>query len=98
MSETITLGEVIKHQGRPFRIVRVVKSISLLETEGGICSVLDEAYLELKGTNGEIEFLELTSEEKPYNGESCPIRALSPLWKEKNIHASHETDRSEGSS
>lgn len=98
MSETIQLGETVKYKNMPFRIVRVVKSISLLETESGVCSILDETYLELKGHNGEIDFLELTSEEKPYVGPSCPIKALAPLWKEKGSHATDETNRSESSS
>ncbi len=74
------LGDVIQYDGRPFRIVRVIdKSISLFEQPDGICTVVEESYVELKGSDNSIEFLVINKQTRPYEGEPQPIKALDPI-------------------
>lgn len=46
--------------------------------------IIHESYMQLKGPNGEIDFIVHQSEKLPYSGDPSPIKALSPLpWRAK---------------
>jgi hypothetical protein len=84
----LILGEVIKHENKPWRVVRIIeKSRTLFEPEQGEGApfILEESYVELKGPEGDINFIVLAEEKQPYTGPSCPILGLSPVTKQKGV-------------
>jgi hypothetical protein len=74
VSTQVHIGEHISHKGLPHRVVRIVKSISLMRRDGKDI-VVDEAYFQLKGPSGEIDFHELYKTEGEYKGELSEITA-----------------------
>ena len=74
----IELGDTIPFKGQQFRVIRIVDhSLTLYQHENRL-SVVDEVYLELKGDDGSIDFLEVSKEERPYTGKLGVIRGLEP--------------------
>jgi len=80
VSEQLTLGNTITHKGRQYRVVRVIDhSQTLFEEEDGKTFVEDTSYLELKGEDGDVDFIFLVQAVKPYEGPSSVIKGLAPF-------------------
>ncbi len=94
----LTLGDLIKHKGNPARVVRIVsRSLTLFEPEDGTPYIMEESYVELKGSNGGIDFLMLTEERHTYDGpEHCPIRGLDPISVSKKGEEKSDEENSAG--
>lgn len=75
LGETIVVGDV------QYRVVRVVnKSLTLFQGAEGVY-IIEESYLELKGSDGGIDFIELDRKKLAYTGPSSTIKALEPIQK-----------------
>lgn len=83
MSKEYALGKQLEVEGEAYRVVRIVQNSQSLHTsEDKKEYVLEESYLELKSAKGEIEFIALHSEQKPYEGEASKITAPALIpWK-----------------
>jgi hypothetical protein len=59
------------------------KSISLFEDETS-CYIVEEAYVELRGQNGETEFVTLIEKESPFTGKTSSLKGLPTVpWRIK---------------
>ncbi len=75
---TTNLGDTVKVGDIHLRVVRVInKSLTLYEGPKRPY-IVEESYLELKGSDGSIEFIQLDKQELPYTGASSVIKALEP--------------------
>jgi hypothetical protein len=93
VSIQVKLGEVIQHEGTPWRVVRIVTHDYSLFEEEGIAGnrpsqppyTLEESYIMLKDVDGKVDFIVLSSNKKPYEGEPSPIKALKPIvWRKES--------------
>jgi hypothetical protein len=77
------IGDIILRGKEEWRIVRVVKSRSLIEDSNEVslntCYVLEEHYLELRNSEGKVEFETLGVLNIPYEGEVSHIKGLAPV-------------------
>lgn len=75
----VELGDTIPLKGQNWRVVRIIDhSLTLIEFEGKNF-VVDEVYIELKGNDGSIDFIQVDKEQRPYEGQPSVIRALEPV-------------------
>lgn len=73
------IGTTVKHKEEDYRVVRIIgASTSLFEDDKG-AYIQVESYVELKGTDGSIDFVTLEMERKPYEGGPSMIKGLSPI-------------------
>lgn len=78
----VNLGDTIELEDRSYRVVRIItSSATLFEDESG-CYVLIESYIQLKGSDNSVRFIELSEHREDYTGKSSHIRALTPIGKE----------------
>lgn len=76
------LGEEIEREGKKWRVVRITKQTSLFEDLKGQTEVVDEHLLQLKSSEGEIDFEVLSSERLSYDGPYSQIKAPEPIvWR-----------------
>lgn len=73
------LGLEIQLEKEKYRIVRIIERSHSLHAEGDKEMVIDESYIELKGQSGEIEFVTLSSDKKPYEGPKSTIAAPTAI-------------------
>lgn len=82
MTLSVNLGDEYIIDAVTYRVVRIVNQDALFESEDSGCEVVSEHLLELKGSEGQIEFVVLSSERKMYNGAESKIKAPEPInWK-----------------
>lgn len=78
------LGHELQYQDQTWRIVRIIAwDKSLFEDETGTYEV-NESYVQIKSTAGQIDHIVLDSTKLPYTGPASTIKALEPLsWRPK---------------
>ena len=73
------LGAIVTHKDEQYRVVRIIgQSTSLFESETG-AYVQIESYVELKGSDGSIDFVSLEMVRVPYEGGASVIKGLEPI-------------------
>jgi len=77
------LGSEVQYKDKTWRVVRVASGDqSLFEDESG-SYIIFESYVQIKDTEGAIDFIVLNSEKLPYNGPISTIKALEPIpWRQ----------------
>jgi hypothetical protein len=82
MSTSLQLGSEIERDGQTWRVVRlVIQEHSLFEDENGVY-IVTETHAQLKGAEGQVDFMVLSSEKFPYEGPASTIKALAPIpWR-----------------
>jgi hypothetical protein len=87
MPETVTfvLGQEIERDDKKFLVVRIIeKSLVLFEEPSGVMYTLEESYVELRGAQGEVEFVVLFENMQPFTNKKSTIKGLDPLtWRTK---------------
>ena len=80
----LTLGGEVEHNGKQWRVVRLVsRDLTLIEDETG-SHLIEETYVMLKSAEGTVDFVVLSSEKRLYDGPSSTIKALNPLsWRQQ---------------
>jgi hypothetical protein len=74
------LGSVIELKGKAYRIVRLVdRSFTLVQRSDGQEVIIEESYIQLKGADNSVEFVQLTKAERAYEGLPQPIKPLEPI-------------------
>jgi hypothetical protein len=82
--QTYTLGHEVERNGKKWLVVRVVNSISLIETSPISVSKITETYVQLRAASGEFEFVGLNEFEEEFTTNTT-IKALPIMpWRRKN--------------
>lgn len=85
MSTQRELGETFtREDNKQWRIVRITKQTSLFEDLRGVQSVVEEHLLELKSSEGQVDFEVLSSTQLPYEGLPSTVKAPEPIiWRKE---------------
>jgi len=98
MAVTYELGDVIKRGNERWLVVRIVKSSTLFEDDRGNLTVAVEHYLELRSTRGKVDFIVLSVERNPFEGQASGIKAINPITYGRNDFNEQKADASRGES
>lgn len=78
-TQTYSLGQEIQYKGANWIVVRIVSSQALIQDDDDEqASLVTEDYIQLRGTNGDYEFVTLTQTDEPFKCTSTikPIPAV----------------------
>lgn len=100
------LGKTITVLEKPYLVVRLIeKSSTLFEDPKGDCFIITESYAQLRGPDGEVEFVVFYEQQQPCEKPAGQIPGLEPVIWRKSVNPqmrggtnaeSTETPRTEG--
>ena len=76
--QTYSLGQEVMYKGEKWIVVRIVSSQALIQDDDNETSLVTENYIQLRGTDGDYEFVTLTQSDEPFKCTSTikPIPAV----------------------